>query len=1201
MPRALTKFRHKFVSVVKNERREGIRMVKKLSKLLFPLVLVFCLITADLAPTAVHANDSNEDSVTFKSQEGGVFDGMPLFDGNPDHLDEFVNTYFEYTGLEGPAVYATGSRNHYTLQQGENAEKVIPGALSAADNVQGVSTDFPALIGMGQSWNKDLLSDIGKVIGNEKISTLKVKQGDSNLHPVGWGANPDDFSQTVAFTVVSDLRINPLSGRFDEGFSEDPFMAAEMIDTMAAGLGGTDTEESEDGFWMRAAVGTKHFSNYNAQWYRDSVSNSASIRSIYEYQTRSPIKGLESGSLSGVMTSFGSTNGIPNILSPYQIYTNNKSKYGVYSSPDFNADANVFAENKLGNGYDMRYAEDRTHATVLMILADANAGRPSVDTEAAKEDVLNLVQAVEDGLYGITEEDLVNAARSHVNQMVRVGIFNETDENGVPKYYPFADDAKDVATEVSDYQDPEHQEVALQAARESIVLLKNEGVLPLSKEQDAAVSGIYADSRFKTTYSVGETPELDNAGISPLLSIINNIGSDHVSYHSGNAIVGYKSVLYEETVTADETISDPAEGSALITTAESFDPENTAHLFEKYDWGQEGYSLLSLINEKWVTSPNEEGSELANTDNTLLNLTNNDWNLAEMDGDTSTIPSRLRIEENDDETVSIITDGYQSGFGGGFTNWYYTNGRFATVTEENKLVASNTLDNPENAVDRGNEVKFEEVVVKDVGEEATARATEDDYAVVFVGAIPRHSAGEGNDRSSLEMGEADYELVEKVSEAFATEGKETVVVVKSSFPVAMEKIENNPNVSAIVYQPYGGQYDSQALAEVLYGDYAPTGRLSATWYQDQSILPAINDYSIPVSVTTDSLSTTDPRYTVDMTNADPIESNLTYMYTDASLTYEFGYGLSYSDFEYSNVNVPSNVTSEEPFDVSIQVTNTGSVDTSEVVQLYSKNNDSAYSDYSAKKQLIAFEKANIAAGETKTVTLTVDPDDFAVWDVNKGELVVEDGSYTLMVGASSEEIKAEQTIKVDGDQLAALTSQSFNVFDHTFASKEVIYDEVSKDRTAENLKENKVVGGYYAVRSKQTGSWVAIPKVNLSNIEGVTASVASNVESGSISLRVGSPDGQEVAVIDVSITESVTYVANNTEVEVTELGYEDVTENLLSELKGVHDLYLVFDKEDLRIDSLSWDKGTGKGKGHDENPGKGKKLGHDKKNGSPNE
>ncbi len=180
------------------------RRFKRMCKATIAVVLGLILISTDFAPL-VQAAKSTDGKLEFKTQVGGVFDGMPLFDGNPDHLDEFVDTYFEYTGLEGPAVYASGSRNHYVLQRGENAGKTIPGALSAADNVQGVSTDFPSLIGMGQSWNKDLLSDIGKVIGNEKISTLKVKQGDSNLHPVGWGGGSNS-SQTVAISVVSDFQ-----------------------------------------------------------------------------------------------------------------------------------------------------------------------------------------------------------------------------------------------------------------------------------------------------------------------------------------------------------------------------------------------------------------------------------------------------------------------------------------------------------------------------------------------------------------------------------------------------------------------------------------------------------------------------------------------------------------------------------------------------------------------------------------------------------------------------------------------------------------------------------------------------------------------------------------------------------------------------------------------------------------------------------
>jgi len=1139
-----------------------------LTKRTCSLLLVTALTVSAVGLTA--PAKASEESVVFKTQVGGIFDGMPLFDGVPEHLDAFVDAYFEYTGLEGPAVYATGSRNPYTLQRGPNAGNVIPGALSAADNVQGVSTDFPALVGMGQTWNKELLADIGNVVGSEKISTLKVKQGASNIH----GGNA--ASLTVAFTVVSDLRTNPLSGRFDEGFSEDAYMAGTLIDSMATGLSGIDRPASDDGFWMRAAVGTKHYSVYNAQWFRQTASNSAGARAIFEYQTRSPLKALSSGSVAGVMTSFGRTNGIPNILSPIQLHANQYAKYGAYSSPDFNGDALVFGANGQGNGYDTQYAVDRTRATILMILADANAGRPGPSPQNSLLDVAAVVDAVEQGMYGITPQDLIDAARPHVNQMVRVGIFNETDENGIPKYYLFAQDAVDVrTTPPATYSVPEHQQVALRAAQESIVLLKNDGVLPLSKNKKAAVSGIYADARFKTTYSVRTTPNLENSGMSPLLAIIKANGANNVAYDSGAAVMGLQSVSNGRTVAADVYAPNVAAGSSLMTTSDPFDAANPAHLFEVYDWGQAGYSLRSLLNGLWVTSPSAAGAPVENTNTTPLNLTNNDWDLAQMLGNTSTIPPTIRIESNSDRTVSLISNGYRTGFGGDFTNWYYTNGRFIATGADGKLRTSAvTLGNAANAAVRGAEVKFQPTVVKEAGVDAAARALTADYAVVFVGAIPRHSAGEGYDRSDLDMGDSDYELVEKVSAAFAAQGKKTVVVVKTSFPVGMERIQNNPNVSAILYQPYGGQYDAYALAQVLYGDYAPTGRLSSTWYKDLTALPAISKYAIPEGNTTVTLAGVDPRYKVDMTNADPIESELTYMYTKAPVTYPFGYGLSYSSFAYGSLHAPANVAGDAPFQASVSVTNTGSVDTSEVVQLYAKNNVSAYGAYAPQKQLAAFEKVFLAAGETKTVTLTVDPRDLAIWDVNAGDFKVETGNYTLMVGASSQDIRATSNVAIAGESLAALpTNKPFNVFDHAFASHEVIYHEVSKARTAENLKAEKVVGGYYAVRSKQAGSWAALPKTVFAGSRKVTASVAADGAGGTITLHADSIDSAPIAVIPVPSTGMKTYAIDSAGVTVKELGYTDVTVDLeSSKLTGQHTLYVVFHAPDLRIDGLSFDK-----------------------------
>lgn len=122
--------------------------------------------------------------------------------------------------------------------------------------------------------------------------------------------------------------------------------------------------------------------------------------------------------------------------------------------------------------------------------------------------------------------------------------------------------------------------------------------------------------------------------------------------------------------------------------------------------------------------PDKGNVAIGNTDKTILNLTSNDWDGHQIEsGDTSTIPPRLRMEDNEDETVSIVTNGYLAGFGGSFVNWYYANGRFISTTEAGNLeTTSNILTNVENASNRGNNVKFDKTIVKEVGEDAAARA-----------------------------------------------------------------------------------------------------------------------------------------------------------------------------------------------------------------------------------------------------------------------------------------------------------------------------------------------------------------------------------------------------------------------------------------------------------------------------------------------
>ena len=341
-----------------------------------------------------------------------------------------------------------------------------------------------------------------------------------------------------------------------------------------------------------------------------------------------------------------------------------------------------------------------------------------------------------------------------------------------------------------------------------------------------------------------------------------------------------------------------------------------------------------------------------------------------------------------------------------------------------------------------------------------------------------------------------------------------------------------------------------------------------------SALPALDDYSIPEGrntiVTRDGL---DPRFTVDMSNADPVETGLTYMYTDAPVTYPFGYGLSYSKFAYDNLHVDADPATNG-YTATVDVKNTGSVDTSEVVQLYAANLTSTYGAAAPTKQLVNFEKVAIPAGATKTVTLKFTADDLALWNVGSGKNSVEAGNYRFMVGASSGDIRLSQDKIVPGETFGPVDARTapINVFDHSFDSSEVTYREASKQNTANGLRTDRLVNGYYAVMSRAAGAWTAINDVDFGGSTLITLGVASKNASSSVEVRLDSPDGPKVADLSFPSTGAAAYTipgataAGN--IPVTEMAYRDVTVPLTRPITGTHDVYIVFAGRDIRVKSL---------------------------------
>jgi beta-glucosidase len=273
---------------------------------------------------------------------------------------------------------------------------------------------------------------------------------------------------------------------------------------------------------------------------------------------------------------------------------------------------------------------------------------------------------------------------------------------------------------------------------------------------------------------------------------------------------------------------------------------------------------------------------------------------------------------------------------------------------------------------------------------AVKTARDSDVAIVCVGNHPNggyddvwakvSSPSEGReavDRQSITLEQE--ELIKQVYQA----NPRTIVIVISSFPYAINWIQQN--IPAIVHMAHNSQEEGNALADVLFGDYNPGGRLVQTWPKDLNQLPAMMDYDI--------------------------RNGRTYMYFKGQPLYPFGYGLSYTTFGYSQLRFGSStLTANGVLNVSFDVTNTGKRAGEEVAQLYVRYLESKVAR--PTKELKDFKRISVKPGQTQHVTLALNAAQLAYWNVGEHRFVVEPGKIEIMIGSSSADVKLTRTIQV---------------------------------------------------------------------------------------------------------------------------------------------------------------------------------------------
>ncbi|XVU21997.1 glycoside hydrolase family 3 C-terminal domain-containing protein [Actinoplanes sp. CA-054009] len=859
------------------------------------------------------------------------------------------------------------------------------GAVVTADG-----TAFPQAVGLASTWDPDLIKRVGAAVGDEA----------RGFH----AENPRVFGLNLWAPVVNLLR-DPRWGRNEEGYSEDPLLTGAISTAYGKGLQGPDPAR------LKTAPTLKHYLAYNKETLRDTTSSNVPQRVLNEYDRQAFKPALTANAATGVMASYNLINGRPATVDPDQATL--LREWADY--PLFNV-SDAWAPNGLVQS--QKYYSTQAEADAAVIKAGLDSF--TVDDTNAVPTVTAVKQALAQGL--LTEKDVDRAVGHALSIRFRLGEF---DPGGGPY--------SKIGAEV--INSPAHRKLARETAGDAMVLLKNNGLLPLKKDKTAVI-GPLADTLYTDWYG-GKLPyEVTAAdGIAEqATATVNSTGSDRIALKLGDRYLAGG--------------PDAATVTAPSATAEA--------QFDVVDWGQDILTLRNVGNGKYLGNTN--GVFTTRDDQP------NGW----------FVQQQFKLEEQADGTFALRYAGYET-----LESWFGPN-KYITVDADGKL----TLGSP----DAAGAAHFTREVLRSGVDEAVTAAKSADTAVLVVGTNPFINGREAHDRTSLALGAGQEALVKAVLAA----NPRTVVVLQSSYPETINWLQQN--VPAIVWTTHAGAETGHAIADVLYGARNPAGRLTQTWPAGEEQLPA------------------------DLDQYDIISTGQTYLYSRQKPLYPFGYGLSYTSFTYGKPQIAGDK-------VTVRITNTGKRDGDEVVQLYTHQRTSR--DTTAVKQLRAFDRVHLKAGETRTVTLPLKKNDLARWDQTRERWVVESSDYDILIGSSSDDIRQRATLKVKGETIPAR--------DLSRVTRAETFDAYAGVRL---LDESKPAGT--VIGATAAGQWAAYKDANLRNVQSLTVRTSG---SGTVEARLGSPTGRLIGAATVSAAGDV-YSYSTTTVPV-------------ARTSGRHDIYLV--------------------------------------------
>jgi beta-glucosidase len=792
----------------------------------------------------------------------------------------------------------------------------------------GLATVFPEPIGLAATFDENLIFRMASAVSDEARAKHHefVRQGKRGI-----------YEGLTFWTPNINLFRDPRWGRGMETYGEDPYLTGRLAVQFIRGLQGDDPR------YLKTIATAKHYAVHSGpestRHVFDAEIDLQDLRDTYLPQFEAAVR---QGGAKSVMCAYNSVLGAPACASTLLLTRILRG--------DWNFRGYVVSDcGAIGDIYQTHKAEPTEEAGV------AAAVKAGTDLDCGRE-YERLVAAVQQGL--LAEKDIDSAVGRLLTARFKLGMFDP------PDLVPYTK----IPYSVND--SPAHGALALATARKSIVLLKNQGsVLPLdlSKLHTIAVIGPNANS---IEVLLGNYNGEPSHPVTPLDGIRQKVGRRaKVLYTRGSDLAPGMPAL--ETIPA----------AALFTTAEKGSNGLTAEYFNSADFNGRAYfgqAFVSAAMRKAAHPPETTPKPVFTRVDPQVDF---NWRAA-----------APRPDMNDDNFGVRWTGYLRPPASGKYQLGVAGMNAFELYLDEKLLVRANNVHEKatnyaEVALDAGKlyrvRLDFHEVhgaasiqlvwspPNRTYEDEALRFAQQSDVVLMFLGLSPRLEGEEmkvniegfrGGDRVWLRIPEIQEALLKKV----AAVGKPVVLILLNGSAVAVNWARDH--IPAIVELWYPGQAGGTALADVLFGDYNPAGRLPVTFYKSETDLPLFEDYNM---------------------------KGRTYRYFQGEPLYPFGYGLSYSKFTYRNMTAPDHIETSGDMKVSVQVRNVGPRDGEEVIQLYVKH--AGASVPVAIRSLEGFQRIALRAGEEKTVVFTLSPRELSIVG-NDGQRMVEPGDLEIAVG-----------------------------------------------------------------------------------------------------------------------------------------------------------------------------------------------------------